>query len=340
MKKVIQTISMLMTVLLMLIVFSGCRFESHGEQDTSLSVTVSSQGDPSHSDPSHSDTSQHEKQTDEEEAPTDTEESPETEEASTDLEETKNPESALSPTDRFREDYNLGTCKALSGNISVILFYMDDFESEWTKAGRDLFTKNEIKPGLTFLEQEAKKYGMELNLTVKKVYSSLYYDDEVITSVKDTGFATADVLWQAATQIHFSSTEKMINEFRSRYQTEEIVCLTIFNKDGTSYALNPKRGADIRLDEHCLVFVRDLHTEENGPAGSQAAVIAHEMLHLFGAEDLYAPSTRKSLAKIHYPGDIMLSAAYDIDTNTVDAATAFYIGWTDQVPDVLHKKGW
>ena len=241
---------------------------------------------------------------------------------------------------QLREDYNLGTCKTLSGNVSVILFYMNDFESTWTDEEIDLFTKNEIEPGLAFLEQEAQKYGVELHLTVRQSYSKLYYDDEVITSIKNTGYASIDVLEQAATRMNYSSSSKMIELFRLKYQTEEVVCFTIFNKDGTAYAINPKRDADVDVEEHCIVFARDLNASQNGPNGCQASIVAHEMLHLFGAEDFYSSASRKSLAKVHYPNDIMLSAAYDIKTNTIDPVTAFYIGWTDVVPDVLYKKGW
>lgn len=244
------------------------------------------------------------------------------------------------PVNDMREDYDLGTCKDLSGNVSVILFYIDDFESAWTDEEISRFTEYEVEPGLLFLEQEAKKYGIELDLTVKKSYSSIFYDDEVITSIANTGLASADVLWHAAVQSGYSSSTKMIEALRKKYKTEEIVCITVFNKGGTSYALNPKRGTDTKIDEHCIVFARELNTANNGPEGSQAAVVAHEMLHLYGAEDLYASTSRKSLARRYFPNDIMLSAAYDIGTNTVDAATAFYIGWTDTVPEVFWQNGW
>ena len=43
----------------------------------------------------------------------------------------------MSATDRLRPDYNLGTCKNLSGEGAVVLFFMDDFESRWTREERD-----------------------------------------------------------------------------------------------------------------------------------------------------------------------------------------------------------
>lgn len=247
----------------------------------------------------------------------------------------------LSEIDKLRPDYNYRTCKKLSGNVSVILFYVDDFESSWTDSDIENFTKNEVEPALDFLENEAKKYQLELNLTVQKTYSSIYYDDEVITSVPLTGYASGDVLWNAALQINYSSSEKMINSFKRLYKTDEVVCFTIFNKSGTAYALNPTRGTDdMNIDEHCILFARDIYMTQNGLAGSQSAVVAHEMLHLFGAEDLYAKDSRKKLAKTYYPKDIMLTTAYDILENKVDEVTAFYIGWTDKVPDVIYNDKW
>ena len=240
---------------------------------------------------------------------------------------------------KLRVDYDLGTCRNLSGNVSVILFYMDDFESGWTSDEITNFTNNEVKPGLAFVEKEAKSYGVELNLSIKQSYSSIFYDDEVILSIKETGLATIDVLSQAAYCLNYSSDEEMIADFKSQYGTE-IVCFTIFNKNGTAYAINPTRGETMQIEEHCIIFAYDLNSNRNDPIGSQSSIVAHEMLHLFGAEDFYVTTNRKTLAKKHYPADIMLGANYYIITNNIDDATAFYIGWSDEVPDVLYDENW
>ena len=240
---------------------------------------------------------------------------------------------------KLRVDYDLGTCRNLCGNVSVILFYMDDFESVWTSDEITNFTNNEVKPGLAFLEKEAKSYGVELNLSIKQSYSSIFYDDEVILSIKETGLATIDVLSQAAYGLNYSSDEEMIADFKSQYGTE-IVCFTIFNKNGTSYAINPTRGETMQIEEHCIIFAYDLNSNRNDPIGSQSSIVAHEMLHLFGAEDFYATTNRKNLAKKYYPADIMLGANYYIITNNIGNATAFYIGWTEEVPDVLYDENW
>ncbi len=240
----------------------------------------------------------------------------------------------------IRTDYDYGTCRNLSGNVSVVLFYIDDFESQWTQEETAIFTKNEVLPGLAFLEKEAKRYGVDLSFTVARTYSSVFYRDEVILDVKSTGLATTDVLKKAASSLRYSSDRKMLEAFRSEFGTDEVVCFTIFNKNGTSYAINPKRESSTQAEEHCIVFAYDLSSDRNDPTGSQASIVAHEMLHLYGAEDFYANASRKALAKKFYPSDIMLGANYEIRTNRIGEATAFYIGWTDEIPKPLYAQEW
>ena len=108
--------------------------------------------------------------------------------------------------DDYREDYLIGNCRELSGEVFVIVFFMDDFESSWNERDINIYTEYEIRPALRFLESEAERYGVALKMTIKDSYSSIFYDDEVIISIKDTGLCTIDVLWQASEQIGFSST--------------------------------------------------------------------------------------------------------------------------------------
>ena len=240
---------------------------------------------------------------------------------------------------KYRVDYGIGTCRHLRENVSVILFFMDDFESSWTEDKISSFTNLEVKPGLAFLEKEAKRYGINLKFDIKQSYSSVFYDNEIIADTNGTGLVTIDVLDQAAHSLMFSSDEKMIEYFKSKYNTE-VVCFTIFNKNGTSYAINPRRGVDLQVEEHCIVFAYDLNSDRNDPIGSQSSIVAHEMLHLSGAEDFYETSGRKALAQAYYPDDIMLGANYYINTNNIGDATAFYIGWTDKIPAVMYDENW
>ena len=68
-----------------------------------------------------------------------------------------------------------------------------------------------------------------------------------------------------------------------------------------------------------------------------AASIAHELCHLFGAEDLYATfiqtEENEARARELFPDDIMLKVSYDISTLKIDRLTAWLVGLTDEKED-------
>ena len=246
---------------------------------------------------------------------------------------------SLTGVDKLRVDYNYGACRQLKGDVSVVLFFMNDSESSWTEAEINKFTETEIKPGLDFLEKQAKIYNVDLNLTIKASYSSINYTNDVIVDINSAGECTIDVLRQAAIARGYTDDTELIEELKKEYGTE-VICYTVFNKEGTPYALNPPRDDDTKVEEHCIIFVRDIGAGWLYPQGAQSSMIAHVTLNLFGAENYYSTPERKALAKIHYPSDIMLAANYFILTNNIGDATAFYIGWTDNVPDILNNENW
>ena len=53
--------------------------------------------------------------------------------------------------------------------------------------------------------------------------------------------------------------------------------------------------------------------------------LVHELLHLFGAVDLYYPENLKQVGKKYLPGSIMC------DGNVIDDLTRYLIGWKRQL---------
>lgn len=249
------------------------------------------------------------------------------------------PEPEPTGINKLRPDYDLGSNRNLKGDITAVVFYLDDFESSWKESERNHFTEKEIKPGLEFLEKSAKKYNVDLNIEIAEVHSSIYYDNEVEISIKQSGYATIDTLRIAAQALGFKDDLDLVAKYKEKYGTE-ILCFVVFNKKGTSYALNPKRESGINIAEHNLIFAYDLDSTGGEPVGWQSSVIAHETLHLYGAEDFYSPAERKPIAKKYYPNDIMLSCEYYLFLNSLGDATAFYIGWTDVAPPMLYEENW
>ena len=87
----------------------------------------------------------------------------------------------------------------------------------------------------------------------------------------------------------------------------QVAILLLVNKDGRSHAgidFSDDNGDDVE----CTTIFSSL-------MGHKTASVNHELLHLFGAEDLYEEKStgenaaRAAIAKIHYPNDIMLAGS-------------------------------
>ena len=108
----------------------------------------------------------------------------------------------------------------------------------------------------------------------------------------------------------------------------QVAILLLVNKDGRSHAgidFSDDNGDDVE----CTTIFSSL-------MGHKTASVNHELLHLFGAEDLYEEKStgenaaRAAIAKIHYPNDIMLAGS----NKSIGAYTAYAVGWTDEAPEV------
>ena len=122
--------------------------------------------------------------------------------------------------------------------------------------------------------------------------------------------------------------------------TEQIAYVVMLDKGGRSYSLPYSgRNRDVSADyelEYSVIFSGFTDTSRD----SASDTVAHELLHLFGAQDYYYPESRKALAEQYYPKDIMLCDMPDLEYFTLEAFTAYTLGWTDEIPDVCQEPGW
>lgn len=231
-----------------------------------------------------------------------------------------------------------GTNQYLSGKVTAVVIYVDDFESSWTDEQMDEFTENDVEPALEFLEAEAKKYDVDLDFETK-VLRNAYYDDEVIIDLNANGKVTVNVLDSVSGSYDFNSAYEMHDWMVESYGTE-VVFITVFNKAGVSYGLNPKPWTDFEAVEHTVTFSIDLDNQLKYEPGTCATLVANSILYLYGGESLNKPVTRKDISVRLYPNDIMRQQPFDISASDIGEATAYYIGWIDYVPEAVYSVGW
>ncbi len=247
-------------------------------------------------------------------------------------------QASLYDVNALRRKCFYGTNQYLSGNITAVVIYVNDFESSWTEEQMDEFTENDVEPALEFLEREAQKYGVELDFETK-VMRNAYYGGEVVIDYGEVGYYITDVLDKAAESYDFYS-EFELHDWMKQSCGTEILFITVFNKIGSSYGMNPKPWQDQERVEHTVTFSIDYYCQTEYVPGTCATVIANNILHLYGAENLNRPETRKEISKLLYPNDIALRLPYDIAESNIGDATAYYIGWTDEIPEAVYSVGW
>lgn len=255
------------------------------------------------------------------------------------------PPAAIQPYE-YRPAYDLGTCRNLKGNPLVVLLFLDDDESHWTAREIKQITDDDITKGLQFIENEAERRGTELDFSVIS-YSTpfsgytLRYEGSVIRDLTVSG-SSKDVLEQAAHDLGFSSNWAMYSKFKTDHNKQgntdnDVIFLTFLNKRGRSYTRNTIKSTDEHYyTEHCVIFSKRLTLFEYNRVDH---TVAHELMHLFGAEDFYH-DYRISLAEKYYPKDIMLTYSQDFHKSEISDLTAYSVGWIDIAPELCYNKEW
>jgi len=241
--------------------------------------------------------------------------------------------------------YNQGSCQNLKESPYILFLFIDDDESSWDNKEIKRAWDHEIKDALDFIESKAKVYGVDLKF--KRGYYStnterktkVKYDGIIVKNLMESS-ATEDALEQASKSLGFKSMTAMHEYLKSHTGYNQIAYVVMMNKDGRSYCMNhtQSRGNPNFL-EHVMMFRRFLGTNN-----SYAGPIAHEILHLFGAEDYYDPyknrPERLKLAKVIYPKDIMMISHREINQLELGAYTAYTIGWLDALPTECDLPEW
>ena len=125
------------------------------------------------------------------------------------------------------------------------------------------------------------------------------------------------------------------------YQTDSVAFLVFLNDSGVSYTVPYYQGdgAEWYL-EKCYLYLYDLGGRRNYEC---PATYAHEMLHLFGAWDLYEETADDGVTsqvvdyiQEEYPTELMLTTytvwgGYDYDSvpQVISPLTAYAIGWIE-----------
>ena len=241
-----------------------------------------------------------------------------------------------------------GSVRLLEEPTVLVSVYLNDAAtgSIWTQEAR-AETQRYLAMAVEWIEAQAAGHGAR---------TELYYDDGSAGSPLQCTYALqsrlrggVDSEESAAFLDEMDALCATLDtaELRERYGTGNIGFLLFLPVRGTSFTM--AHYADDGFDfyhEYCCLYRYDAYSEQVEP--ESPATYAHEILHLFGAPDLYEGSADPyvdgeltAYVEQTYPDEIMLST-YDPDGENVYTAidktlsplTAYCLGLVNSCPEL------
>ena len=201
---------------------------------------------------------------------------------------------------------NEGGVKRLAGDVVVVVFFVNDAESKWTEFDKLRYKTNQ-EEAFRFIVSSAKKRGVRLKMRIA------YGETTVNLECEPNNYSD----WsKKVIQNHkFGNVLQYQNGYKKHFGCDEAPVFFVFNKKFRSCAVSV--DSDTRgCDELSMISSSD-----------RPSVIAHELLHQFGANDFYYIDEIKSFMKERRYHSIM---GPDQDMY-IDSLTAYLIGWTDEI---------
>ena len=226
---------------------------------------------------------------------------------------------------------NQGSVRVLEGNIYVLTCFIS--ETGWGDEEVESFT-DWILEAEDWLVEQAGDYGKDVTFENETagLDTPLLFDH--IVSGAGTGEEPVDLVSKLMPRIGYANGLEFVEWVHDNTDCDGCMVLIVANKPGRGYAMafqdNYSREKYFR--EGAMLYTSYEEGVPNCPAS-----IAHEMCHLFGAEDLYATflqsGENEARARELFPDDIMLRVSYNINTQKIDWLTAWLVGLTDEMED-------
>ena len=238
-----------------------------------------------------------------------------------------------------------GSAKILGGNALLVTIFISCDGSVWSDQDISML-RGKLSIVKDFIEAQSDKYNSSLNLICDFANNpDLRYDMQFSGELYDF-----DGNYSSYDKLSYDNTNLAIHNFieenvpylslAEKYHTDSIGYILFANKTGWNYSNNYRTGNQVVwYHDKAILF---------GAALGPPSYVAHEILHMFGAVDLYyanafygVSDALVSYVKSNYPNDLMMRTldingdpVWDGITNEISPITAYCLGWVDDIPEL------
>jgi hypothetical protein len=226
------------------------------------------------------------------------------------------------------DKWRAGSAKELSGNIYTLSCFISGPDDEWTYDEKLEMLKL-LNAGQAWIKKEALKYSISLEFNESGTYGlnkdiKLQYIERGSASGKESVDWVANVFHT----IGYNRILDFDSWIRKNTNANNYHVIMFVKGAGISYALPYSNAMD---KEKYYIEAAVVYEKYINNVGGSSSLFAHEILHLYGAWDLYKTFAQSEIneqrAKKLFPNSVMLRISYNIDELEVDSLTAWLIGW-------------
>jgi len=225
------------------------------------------------------------------------------------------------------DNWRDGSAKQLKGKVFTVCCFVSSGKHSWKKSEKEI-ALFKLREAYKWLQSQAESNGVKVNF-----YDTATSDDADIKvdkiyqwkgEGKDTGNLGVKVLNAAGHPTLMSYYDSLL-----QYTHCDNIQVILFPAiSGRSYAASYRKGGD--KEKRFLECVTVYQTDYRGN-DIRISTIAHEILHLYGAWDLYQSHNQQEgvekKSKSILLHSIMLDDINDFNGRIVDEVTAWLIGW-------------
>jgi hypothetical protein len=225
----------------------------------------------------------------------------------------------------FGQNYRPSPVKAylsLTGEVNLLTFFINTAYDYWDEEEVDFYYE-ELLESQKWLEWQADIWGQELEFNNDAFLGdnkSTVYLEKVLR-----GSNPESTIGKIMKEIGFKGLDDFLEYYQFDLDTRKLKIVLFVKSNNRSHAYNRWSVKEMDL---AVIYCRNTIGMITG-----STVIAHEILHQFGAWDLYyelgRSQTRETsdIIREKYPNSIMRRTSGNENTLEVDEVTAWRIGW-------------
>ena len=226
-----------------------------------------------------------------------------------------------------RDPKGIGSAKELTGNTYILEVFISDQNNNWLYEEK-LDIINKYYEAINWIQNQSRRYNINVNFEG----GNFGLDSDIKINNIEYGTASGneniDMVSTVLKKIGYENSLSFYN-WAINNNFDNTFVLIFVKGMGTGYAIaydTDIMNKDLYYLEGAILYEKYLNGQELASSS-----IAHEMLHIYGAWDLYATFQQsreiEQLAKIYFPNSIMHRVSYNINELDIDSLTAWRIGW-------------